>query len=604
VSETAQLLPVLPPGRAGFLGVARSLGGKRWRQRSGDDRLGLALAQRLGIPEVMGRIIAARGVEAEAVDRYLAPTLRDFLPDPSRLKDMDVAVARLARAVEGNEQIAIFGDYDVDGATSSALLQRYLTALGARVRVYIPDRRLEGYGPNSAAFATLKQEGASLVVTVDCGTTAHQPLTDAKSMGLDVVVIDHHAAEPLLPPAVALVNPNRLDDESGEGALAAVGVTFLVAVGLNRALKASGWFGSQPAPDLMQYLDLVALGTVCDVVPLVGLNRALVAQGLKIMAGRRNSGLVALADSAAVSERLDAYHLGYVLGPRVNAGGRVGRSDLGCRLLSTDAAEEARRLAVELELLNGERREIEALVLEQAIAQVEQDGSGAEPIVIAHGADWHAGVIGIVAGRLKDRFNRPACVIAWEAGTGKGSGRSIAGVDLGAAIIAARQAGHLLGGGGHRMAAGFSLAEPALMGFRHFLSARVGGVTDGVDLTPELGIDGLLQIAAVTPELCTMLGGLGPFGAGNAEPRFVLANTRVVKADVVGTNHVRCILAAGAGAERLKAIAFRALDSDLGQALLQSGGRALHVAGHLRADTWQGRNGVQLMLEDAAFAQG
>ena len=603
MSETAQLLPP-KPGLAAFLGVVRSLGGKRWRQRSGDDRLGLALAQRLGIPEVMGRIIAARGVEADAVDRYLAPTLRDFLPDPSRLKDMDAAVARLARAVEGNEQIAIFGDYDVDGATSSALLQRYLTALGARVRVYIPDRRLEGYGPNSAAFATLKQEGATLVVTVDCGTTAHQPLEDARSMGLDVIVIDHHAAEPLLPPAVALVNPNRLDDESGEGALAAVGVTFLVAVGLNRALKAAGWFGNHPAPDLMQYLDLVALGTVCDVVPLAGLNRALVAQGLKIMAGRRNSGLVALADSAAVSERLDAYHLGYVLGPRVNAGGRVGRSDLGCRLLSTDAAEEARRLAFELEQLNGERREIEALVLEQAIAQIEQEGSGGEPIVIAQGADWHAGVIGIVASRLKDRFNRPACVIAWEAGTGKGSGRSIAGVDLGAAIIAARQAGHLLGGGGHRMAAGFSLAEPALPGFRHFLSARIGGVTDGVDLTPELGIDGMLQIAAVTPELCTMLSGLGPFGAGNAEPRFVLANTRVVKADVVGANHVRCILAAGAGAERLKAIAFRALDSELGQVLMQSGGRALHVAGHLRADTWQGRNGVQLMLEDAAFAQG
>ena len=583
-----------------LLGVGRSLSGKRWRQRGGDDRLGLALAQRLGLPEVMGRIIASRGVEAEAVDRYLAPTLRDCLPDPSRLKDMDEAVARLARAVEQGELIAVFGDYDVDGATSSALLQRYLSALGARVRLYIPDRRIEGYGPNSAAFARLQREGASLVVTVDCGTTAHQPLEDARAMGLDVIVIDHHAAEPKLPPAVALVNPNRLDDDSGEGSLAAVGVTFLVAIGLNRALRAAG----RVVPDLMQYLDLVALGTVCDVVPLVGLNRALVAQGLKIMAGRRNAGLVALADGASVSERLDAYHLGYVLGPRVNAGGRVGRSDLGCRLLSTDAADEARRLAFELEQLNGERREIEALVLEQAIAQVEHDGTGGGAVVIAHGAEWHPGVIGIVAGRLKDRYNRPACVIAWEDGMGKGSGRSVAGIDLGAAIIAARQAGHLLGGGGHRMAAGFSLAQAALSGFAGFLGARIGAASEGTDWTPELGVDGLLQIGAATPELCTMLAGLGPFGSGNAEPRFVLPGLRVVKADVVGTNHVRCILAAGAGAERLKAIAFRALETELGRALLQSGGAALHVAGHLRVDTWQGRNGVQLLIDDAAYAHG
>jgi single-stranded-DNA-specific exonuclease len=589
-----------------FLGVARSLAGKRWRQRGGDDRLGMALAQRLGIPEVMGRIIAARGVGPDAVDRYLAPTLRDFLPDPDRLADMSLAAARLARAVRTGERIAVFGDYDVDGATSSALLQRVLTALGAAVRVYIPDRRREGYGPNAAAFRLLRAEGASLVVTVDCGTTAHAPLEEARAIGLDVIVIDHHAAEPLLPPAAALVNPNRLDDASGEGALAAVGVTFLVAVGLNRQLKADGWFATRPMPDLLQHLDLVALGTVCDVVPLQGLNRALVAQGLKVMAGRRNVGIAALADSAAVSERLDAYHLGYVLGPRVNAGGRVGRADLGCRLLATDDPTEARRLAAELELLNAERRGIEAEVLEQAIAQVESQASGAGPVVIAEGADWHQGVIGIVAGRLKERYNRPACVITWEAGSGsgRGSGRSIAGVDLGAAIIAARQAGHLSGGGGHRMAAGFSLARDAFPGFAQFLAARIGAASRETDPTPELGLDGVLQVPAATPELCAMLAGLGPFGSGNAEPRFVLPGLRVIKADIVGTSHVRCILAPGAGPERLKAIAFRALESDLGRALLQSGGRALHVAGHLRADTWQGRNGVQLMVEDAAFVEG
>ena len=587
-----------------FLGVARSLTGRRWRQRGGDDRLGLALAQRLGLPEVMGRIIAARGVEAEEVERYLAPTLRDFLPDPSRLKGMDEATDRLARAVEAGEQIAIFGDYDVDGATSTSLLQRFLTALGAATRIYIPDRRREGYGPNSAAFARLRADGASLVVTVDCGTTAHQPLADARAMGLDVIVIDHHAAEPKLPPAVAVVNPNRLDDDSGVGMLAAVGVTFLVAVALNRRLKAAGWFTGGAAPDLLQFLDLVALGTVCDVVPLTGLNRALVAQGLKIMAGRRNAGLVALADSASVSERLDAYHLGYVLGPRVNAGGRVGRADLGCRLLGTDAPEEARGLARELEHLNAERRGIEAEVLALAIEQIERQGTGSGPVVIAHGADWHPGVVGIVAGRLKERYNRPACVVSWEDGVGRGSARSIAGVDLGSAIIAARQAGHLIAGGGHKMAAGFSLAEAAMPGFAQFLGARLGSDMQGTDLTPEFGIDGMLQLAAATPELCAMLAGLGPFGSGNAEPRFVLPAVRVVKAEIVGADHVRCILAAGAGAERLKAIAFRALDGELGRALLAADGRSLHVAGHLRADTWQGRNGVQLLIDDAVYAQG
>jgi len=591
-----------------FLGVERSLLGRRWRQRSGDDRMGLAIAQRLSLPEVVGRILAARGLEPDAVERHLAPTLRDSLPDPSRLMDMDRAVARLALAIERDELIAIFGDYDVDGATSSALLGRFLAAVGARTRTHIPDRRTEGYGPNLPALLALQAAGAGVVVTVDCGTTAHGPLGEAAAAGLDVVVIDHHAAEPQLPPAVAIVNPNRLDDESGERALAAVGVTFLLIVGLNRALKQSGWYGQHPAPDLLQWLDLVALGTVCDVVPLVGLNRVLVAQGLKIMAARRNAGLVALADAANVAERLDAYHLGYVLGPRVNAGGRVGRADLGCRLLSTEDAGEARQLAAELEQFNAERKEIEALVQAAAIAQIEQAGDGAGPWILAHGDDWHPGVIGIVAGRLKERYNRPACVVAWEDGPdgriGKGSGRSVAGIDLGAAVIAARQAGLLIGGGGHRMAAGFTVAEARLAEFQTFMAARLGGETEGLDLTPELGIDGLLSLPAATPALLELLAGLGPYGAGNAEPRFVLPHVRVIRADVVGQNHVRCVLAAVAGPERLKAIAFRALETDLGAALLKTGGASLHIAGHLRLDSWQGRNGVQLMIDDAALAHG
>jgi single-stranded-DNA-specific exonuclease len=593
-----------------FLGIACSLSGKRWRQRGGDDRKGLALAQRLALPEVVGRIIAARDVEPDDVPRYLAPTLRDFLPDPSRLRDMDAAVALLIEALERGRKIAVFGDYDVDGATSAALLQRYFAALGVAIRVHIPDRQRDGYGPNIPALRQLRDEGVELVVTVDCGTTAYQPLEAAQAIGLDVIVIDHHAAEPKLPPAAAIVNPNRLDDDSGAGTLAAVGVTFLLAVALNRELKARRWFGAGPAPDLLQHLDLVALGTVCDVVPLTGLNRALVAQGLKVAAGRGKAGLAALADGAAIAERIDAYHLGYVLGPRINAGGRVGRSDLGCRLLATDDPAEARALAAELEQLNADRRGIEAGVLEAAIRQT--DGQAAAPLVIASGAGWHPGVIGIVAGRLKERYNRPACVIAWDedggsvsrSGIGRGSGRSVPGVDLGAAIIAARQAGYLAAGGGHRMAAGFSLEASALPGFAQFITERIGRDLNGTDLTPELGVDGALQIGAATPELSAMLAGLGPFGSGNAEPRFVWPALRVVKAEIVGQSHVRCILAAGAGPERLKAIAFRALETELGAGLLQSAGRALHIAGHLRADTWQGRNGVQLMIEDAAFVPG
>jgi single-stranded-DNA-specific exonuclease len=593
-----------------FLGVERSLTGRRWRQRAGDDRMGLAISQRLALPEVVGRILAARGLEPDVVERHLAPTLRDSLPDPSRLADMDRAVERLARAIERDELIAIFGDYDVDGATSSALLGRFLAAVGARTKTHIPDRRTEGYGPNLPALMALKAAGAGVVVTVDCGTTAHGPLGEAAAAGLDVVVIDHHAAEPQLPAAVAVVNPNRLDCESGERHLAAVGVTFLLIVGLNRALKQSGWYGQHPAPDLLQWLDLVALGTVCDVVPLVGLNRVLVTQGIKVMASRRNPGLVALADAANVAERLDAYHLGYVLGPRVNAGGRVGRADLGCRLLSSEDPVEARKLAAELEQFNAERKEIEAAVQAAAIQQVEAAGDGTGPWILAHGDDWHPGVIGIVAGRLKERYNRPACVVAWEQGPdgriGKGSGRSVAGIDLGAAVIAARQAGLLIGGGGHRMAAGFTVAEARLAEFQAFMAERLGGEQSGLDLTPELGIDGLLSLPAATPTLLELLAGLGPYGAGNAEPRFVLPRVRVIRADVVGQNHVRCVLAAGAGPERLKAIAFRALETELGAALLQTGGATLHIAGHLRLDSWQGRTGVQLMIDDAApaLAQG
>ncbi|HEX9491335.1 MAG TPA: single-stranded-DNA-specific exonuclease RecJ [Stellaceae bacterium] len=593
----------MPDGSPAFLGVERSLCGWRWRQRAGDDRAGLALAQQLRLPEIVGRLLASRGVGAAEADRFLNPTLRADLPDPAHLKDMDVAVRRLTRAITGGEVIAVFGDYDVDGATAAALLQRFLASVGARARVYIPDRQREGYGPNAPALLRLKAEGAAVVVTVDCGTAAHQPLAAAQAAGLDVIVVDHHIAEPELPPAFAVINPNRVDETSPHGVLAAVGLAFLLVVGVNRALREAGWYERVPAPDLVQWLDLVALGTICDVVPLTGVNRALVAQGLKVLRRRGNPGLAALADVAGIGERLDAYHAGFILGPRVNAGGRVGQADLGAQLLASDDPAAVLAIARQLDALNAERRELEARVLAQAIDQVES-GEGNAPLVFATGEGWHPGVIGIVASRLKERYNRPACVVALADGIGKGSGRSVPGLALGPAVIAARQAGLLLNGGGHAMAAGFTVALSQLAALRGFLVERAAAALGTDAPMPELGIDGMLAAGAAGPDLVELVERLGPFGAGNAEPRFALANLRVLRADAVGAQHVRCILGDGAGGGRLKAIAFRCLEGELGPALLQGQGRGFHVAGHLRADHWQGQTGVQLLIDDAAAVAG
>ena len=588
-------------GGGGFLGVECSLTGRRWRQRLADDRVGLALAQRLAVPEILGRVLAARGVDAESADRFLSPTLREQLPDPSGLKDMDVAVARLARAVKDSELVAIFGDYDVDGATSAALLRRFLEAAGGRVMVYVPDRLKEGYGPNTAALLKLKSEGVTIAVTVDCGITAHAPLVAAAEVGLDIVVVDHHVAEPQLPPAVAVVNPNRLDERSPHGMLAAVGVAFLLAVGVNRALRQDGWYATRPEPDLRGLLDLVALGTICDVVPLTGINRVLVVQGLKVMRRLGNLGIATLAEVAGVSEPLDTYHAGFVLGPRVNAGGRVGRADAGTRLLSTEDASEARVLAQALDQWNAERRQIEAHTLAEAIEQVEH-AANRHPIAFVAKEGWHPGVIGIVASRLKDRYNRPACVVALADGIGKGSGRSVTGFALGPAIIAARQSGLLINGGGHAMAAGFTVAESQITALSDFLAERVDGLVGPNGLVPELGVDGALMPAAATPEFVALLERLAPFGAGNAEPRFAFPSLVVHRAEVVGQSHVRAILGEAVGSQRLKAMAFRCLDTDLGRALLNGRGQGFHIAGHLRADNWQGRAEVQLQIEDAAAA--
>lgn len=591
-----------------FLNVDRSATGRRWQARPYDERLAWALAQGRGLPEIVGRVLAARGVNEDACDGFLTPTLKSCLPDPSRLRDMDVAAVRIAAAIRDGEPVAVFGDYDVDGATSAALWRRFFRALGADLRVYVPDRVAEGYGPNAPALLRLKTEGVRLVITVDCGVAAFAALEAAAGAGLDVVVLDHHAAEPRLPPAVAVVNPNRLDEDGAYRTLCAAGVCFLTVVAVNRELRRAGHYATRPEPNLLEWLDLVALGTVCDVVPLTGLNRALVAQGLKVMARRTNPGLAALADVAGVKERPDAYHAGFVLGPRVNAGGRVGAADLGARLLSTDDPVEAAELARRLDAHNGERRAVEQAVLEDALARVEERASDLAELVFVAGEGWHPGVIGIVASRLKERYARPACVVALDEapdGTvlGKASGRSVRGVDLGAAVIAARQEGLLLAGGGHRMAAGFTVRGDRLDDLRAFLAARVAEQVAAAPLVPTLDLDGALSVGACTVALVDTLAALGPFGTGNAEPRFAVADTRVVRADVVGNGHVRAILT-GSDGGRLKAIAFRALDGDLGRCLLQAGAAPLHVAGVLRIDRWNGTEAVQLLIDDAARPHG
>jgi single-stranded-DNA-specific exonuclease len=594
--------------RAAFLGVERSVTGRRWAARLDDERAALAIAQRHGLPDPISRLLAARDVPLDEVPDFLEPTLRKFLPDPSHLKDMDAAVARLVSAVQQSEKIVVFGDYDVDGATSSALLLRFFRAAGGNIGVYIPDRRKEGYGPNAPALLKLKGEGASVVVTVDCGVTAHEPLAEARKAGLDVIVIDHHQAEIALPEALAVVDPNRIDDDSPHKQLAAVGVAFLLAVGVNRALREAGWYGeTRPEPDLRQWLDLVALGTVCDVVPLTGVNRALVRHGLGVMTRRGNTGLAALADVARLREAPGAYHLGFLLGPRVNAGGRVGQADLGARLLSSDDKHEVSALAVRLDEFNSERRAIERDVLDQAIARIEglygPERKGLPSALVVESEGWHIGVIGIVASRLVERYGRPAFVIGMDGEIGKGSGRSVRGVDLGAAVIAARQARLLVNGGGHAMAAGLTVERKSLPELARFLDERIAPQLGAAPPVRELGIDAALAPAAATQELVEMIERVGPFGAGNALPRFALTSVRVNYAQPVGEGHVRCTLT-GAERGRVDAIAFRAGQSALGPALLDPARPILHVAGVLRLDRYNGRESVRLQIDDAASAAG
>ena len=553
--------------------------------------------------DIVRQLLLSRGVAAEDIERHRNPTLRNFLPDPSLFRDMDVAADRIAQAVIAGERITIYGDYDVDGATSSALLIRLLRELGVEADYYIPDRLLEGYGPSGEALVKLGQAGSSLIVTVDCGAMAHEALGMAHEAGIDVIVVDHHKCAADLPKTVALVNPNRLDEEdeaAAHGHLAAVGVAFLLAIALVRTLRERGFFTARKEPDLLALLDVVALGTVADVAALHGLNRAFVSQGLKVMAKRDNIGMSALIDASRLKRAPACSDLGFALGPRINAGGRVGESTLGVRLLTTQDPEEAREIAAQLSALNEERRAIEAEVQEAAEEQLAAQHNRAVHLVAGEG--WHPGVIGIVAGRIKEKTGKPSLVVALDGETGKGSGRSIAGVDLGAAIIRARDEGLLVAGGGHAMAAGLTVAADQVEALADWLDRMLEGQVARASAERAMALDLAVAPGGLTPELVHALEEAGPYGVGWPGPRVAVGPVRLVKCDIVGTDHVR-LIAAGEDGKSFKGIAFRAAESDMGQALLHgSRGRRLWLAGRVKIDDWGNRPQAELHLEDAAWA--
>jgi single-stranded-DNA-specific exonuclease len=586
-----------------FLNITASVTGRVWVDRLDDmqSRTAQAIAQRSGISEILARILAARGVGIEEAADHLNPTIRGLMPDPSSLADMDRLAARLVAAITNNEKVALFGDYDVDGASASALMARYLRHFGLDPEVYIPDRIFEGYGPNTTAIDKLIENGATLLITLDCGTVSDGPIAHAKSRGLDVLVIDHHLSDHDLPAADAIVNPNRSDDISGLGYLCAAGVTFMVLVAVNRLLRLRGDTGQ---PDLMQLLDIVALATVCDVVPLIGLNRAFVVRGLDVVRRAANRGIGALALAARVTGPLNPYHLGFLIGPRINAGGRIGDAALGARLLALDDEHEALVIAARLNELNIERQRIETDALEEAMRAAEAEIAGGEgpPVLVLASANWHPGIIGIVAGRLRERFDRPAFVFALQPdGTGVGSGRSMPGVDLGHAVIGAVEAGLVSRGGGHAMAAGATLRPGQLGAFRAHLSEVLGGAIGTARGLTALRIDAALSARGASVEFVEDIERAGPFGAGNPQPIFAFPAHRAKFAEVVGAaGHVRFQLTSGDGA-RLKAIAFRAAATPLGDALLTAGNDGiLHVAGNLGLDHYQGRAEVQLRVTDLA----
>ena len=576
-----------------------SITGKLWNTGQPDERLILSLTQRFDLSPILARLLTLRGIDLDSTESYLTPTLRTLMPDPSTLIDMDKAVHKVIDAIQKKKKIVAYGDYDVDGATSSALLRRYFHDIDHPIELYIPDRIEEGYGANTQALQSLAKKGISLVLMSDCGTTAFEPLASGKQFGLDIIVLDHHTAQASLPEAAAIINPNRLDDNSGLGNLCAAAVTFFFITALHRALKEQGWFTSRTEPNLLNYLDLVALGTVCDVMPLTGLNRAFVTQGLKVLHRRSNLGLATLADVSGISEAISAYHLGFILGPRINAGGRVGEASLGSRLLTTLDPTEARQIAQKLDQLNKERQAIEVDVLASALQQIEEKELDQHPVILVAGDGWHPGVIGIVASRLKERFHRPACVVAFEGDIGKGSGRSILGAELGAAMHAAVHNGLLTNGGGHAMAAGFTVTRSSYQDFHDFLNQYLKKQI--ADIIPALKLDASLTLRGINLSLLNELKQLEPFGNGNASPRFVFHHVRASYADIIGGQHIRCTLTSEDGT-KAKAIAFRAADQNLGNFLLTARDKLINVAGTLKLDTWGGKQQITLIIEDDMLA--
>jgi len=589
-------------GGGAALGIAASLTGRRWLWRNGEDRVGLGIAQRLGLPEVVGRLLAARGVDLDTAAHFLDPTLRALLPDPSLLADMDRAADRLARAVLKSETVGVFGDYDVDGACSAAIIVTVLRGLGCRVLTHVPDRLLEGYGPNGPALLQLVQQGASLIVCVDCGTAAATALAAVQDHA-DVVVLDHHATDGPPPPVLATVNPNRLDDASGLGGVCAAAIAFLAAIATLRALRRAGFFASRAEPDLRDLLDLVALATVCDVMPLRGLNRALVTQGLRVMARRARPGIAALLQAASAHDLPTAFTCGFALGPRINAAGRISQADLGLRLLLCDDPVEARALAGTLDTTNRQRQAVEAGMLEAALEQAATQSAAGHAAMLVYAAGWHPGVVGIVAGRIKERHNRPTCVGALVDGLVRGSGRSVPGVDLGGAVMAARQAGLLVTGGGHAMAAGFALHERDVPAFHAFLNDRLAHAS-ALPRVADLPVEGTLAVPGATVDLAQHLARLSPYGNGNEEPVFVLPRAQVVRADRIGKEGatIRAYVQGEGGGPRLKTLLFRARDGALADALLNRGA-PLHLAGHLRAEEWNGSVTAGFFIADAAVAE-
>lgn len=573
---------------------------RNWVLKEPCPRLTLSLAQTLGLPESIARLLATRGVTLDQADSYLNPTLRALMPDPGTLQDMDKAVQRVMNALLNKEKIGVWGDYDVDGATSSALLVRYFQSMGVEVLCHIPDRIEEGYGLNIQEMGTLANQGIRVLITVDCGTTAFEPIEAFKET-FDIIILDHHTSESTLPPAYSIVNPNRVDEtpenRKNFSHLAAVGMTFLFLVSLNRALKAH--YGvDHPLPDLMSFLDLVALGTVADVVPLTALNRAFVTQGLKVMKKRENVGLRTLMDTASMTQAPEAYHLGYVLGPRINAGGRVGEASLGMKLLSGLDAIEAIPMARALEYHNAQRKALEDMALEDALHQAE---SQPHNILILKGDDWHPGVIGIVAGRIKERFLKPTCVISFDGNLGKASGRSIPGLDLGALIHRAKHLGHLINGGGHPMAAGFTVERDKLEGFEAFLRQETENLSEIVLGARDLILEDTLPINAISADLVDRIKQVGPFGSGNPSPRFAVGPVMVSHLMPVGDVHLKITLTQRDGS-RLEAIAFRAKDTELGVGLLETKGQPIYVAGSLGLNVWNGTTKVQMTVDDALLA--